>query len=989
MLEDLKHPKRGETVIKRKNKPGEGELHDIAGYLDNIHPNKFALPCCFTSPTVKRIKPVADTEPLPKDKRKAALDQGQKEQEQERQEQKQQEKEEQKDQDQDKDKDKDKDNDRDQVDEDIALIKVLTSMRTQYILGYEKRQLEPGKIGLCPPKLDEILGQTGSESVIKGASVVQHFKDNAKVFVRFGLGNRGASPGLSFLELLGFYLGNLQRAGKPTQKGTKLDISTVYTPQAVLKLLVPETKDQEELKFLVNLRRAFERANYGNLVHEFAGGSDNLTTGEIQKFAQEQGFDLTKNPSCRPHVTRLANAWHNFVDYLKDESATKELRHFEHLFAAPNVIFPQGLIPIIFEGSVNSEGLTDVKIKCPEYGVSEFSKSYKPPLAFIWYDKASNVYEPIIYVEGTTKKGKKDKQKFLVLTTFHESDPKFAEIDKTAQDSLGEFVKQFLSFETGCGKYENPPHPWMPDLNTSTLPRISALLKLKLPAEINPEYILRDRSNRLVGVLYKTTQSDVPVYIPALEDGSMGLQLKSLYDAQSLPQPPIDVLLNLLTKSPLSKIAALKPIEILLNQKEMRFCAVRVQCNAIIPFSPLKVDYAEQSKNPHPVFTELMKKGAKPIVILPWAEDIRFLKASYEPSDAALDVVPDAIVEEAYNYLRISLSAWLATKDGAKTLKQLNALRTSHLPIYEKRRRGDILLEPLIHNWLDTSAHKEVMPSLSLLRRDCHIQKEATCEATPMCSLIGSSCKIHTGTSEAIPDVKVYFTSRIIDEMMRYSAKALEILDNRVSKIRIPLGTMKMGDTILTSKSKIQDLSDDLDLDYVPQDDFSAGLSYPEDVHDEEMGRKVRADHIDIPADWKRLGLTRMPVRPQADRLKETMTTWTGKTYADIEKAIKAVRKTKGAAAPGSVNWSDKDWWCFSAAFDTDVIITRYSYETDTTKVYRWFKSEKTNGYMIVFYVDTPEVLLSSAKPMQLNDLPQIVTRYFDTATATKWEDVV
>ena len=281
------------------------------------------------------------------------------------------------------------------------------------------------------------------------------------------------------------------------------------------------------------------------------------------------------------------------------------------------------------------------------------------------------------------------------------------------------------------------------------------------------------------------------------------------------------------------------------------------------------------------------------------------------------------------------------------------------------------------------------MPSLSLLRRDCKVQTEATCESTPMCSLIGSSCKIHTGTSEAIPDVKVYFTSRIIDELMRYSAKALEILENRVSRIRIPLGTMKMGDTILTPKSKIQDLTDDLDLDYVPQDDFSAGLTYPEDVHDEEMGRKVRADFIDIPADWKRLGLTRMPVRPQADRLKETMVTWTGKSYADIEKAIKAVRKTKGVAAPGPVNWSDRDWWCFSAAFDTDVVITRYSYETDATKVYRWFKSEKTAGYMIVFYVDTPEVLLSSAKPMQLKDLPQIVTRYFDTATATKWEDVV
>jgi hypothetical protein len=275
---------------------------------------------------VKRIKPVADTEPLPKDKRKGALQQQDQEQKQEQeQDQKQDQDQKQEKQEQEQEQDQDKKQEQ-QQDEDVALIKVLSSMRTQYILGYEKRKLEPGKIGLCPLKLDEILGQNGSDSVIKGASVVQHFKDTAKVFVRFGLGNRGASPGLSFLELLGFYLGNLQRAGKPTQKGTKLDIPTVYTPQAVLKLLVPiDSKNQDELNFLIIISRAFERANYGNLVHEFAGASDNLTTAEIQKFAQDQDFDLAKNPSIRPHVTRLANAWYNFVDYLKDETATKEL----------------------------------------------------------------------------------------------------------------------------------------------------------------------------------------------------------------------------------------------------------------------------------------------------------------------------------------------------------------------------------------------------------------------------------------------------------------------------------------------------------------------------------------------------------------------------------------------------------------------------------------------------------------------------------------
>lgn len=967
ILEDLKHPKKGETVIKRKGKPGKGEIHEVVGYLDNIHPNKFALPCCFTGPTVTQIKPSEGTEPLPKDTRKGGIQVAEKAEEV-----------------------KEDDHEEKDKDENKELTKVLKTLKMAYILGYEKRQLEPGRIGLCPPALDEILGQIGSQSVIKAQGVAQHFKPTAKVFVRFGLGNKGASPGLSFLELLGFYLGNLQRAGKPAFKGAKIDIPTIYTAEATLKLLFPTEAKGDELKFLVNFRRAFERANYGNLVHEFAGTSDKLTTAELQKFAKEQEFDLTKNPSIRPHVVRFANSWHNFTKYVSDTYSAKQLKHVENLFATPGVIFPDGLIMIIFEGVRNDEGVFSVKIRCPDYGVSEYSKAVaKPPLAFIWYDKSSDVYEPIIYVEGLQRKEQKDKQQFMVLSTYHESDSKFVKIDKAVQDSLSDFIKQFLSFGEGCGRYENPPHPWMPDLNSSNVPRLSQILKLKTSPEAVPEYILRDRSNRLTGILYKTTHSDTHVYIPALEDGSLGLDLKSLYDVQSLPLAPLDAILNLLTgKSPLAKIPGLKPQELLLLEKDMKFCALRVASNAIIPFLPIKLEAVEAMKNPSPVFADLLSKGkgARPIKILPWQEDIRFLRSGYESTDSALDVVPDAIVEEAYNYLRISLSAWLNTKVGQPTLKQLKALREAHIPLYEKRRRADILLESLIHNWLDTAGHEQAMPQMSLLRRDCLVQKADTCESTQMCSLIGSTCKIKTGTSEKIPDIKVYFTSRIIDEIMRYSNKALEILNNSVPKIRIPLGTLRDSDSILSSKQKVQNLITDLELDYVPRDDFSAGLSYPEDVHDDVMGFPERTDYVDIPSDWKKSGFARIPVNPVIDRLKTSLSEYTGEKYPAIEKHIKAIRKKKSLKVDDPINWSDLDWWCFSSHYKTDVIIARFSFDTDTTKIHKWIKSEKTENYCIVFYIDSPEILLNAKKPLEIKDLPKMVKQHFDSAAPTTWD---
>jgi hypothetical protein len=190
----------------------------------------------------------------------------------------------------------------------------------------------------------------------------------------------------------------------------------------------------------------------------------------------------------------------------------------------------------------------------------------------------------------------------------------------------------------------------------------------------------------------------------------------------------------------------------------------------------------------------------------------------------------------------------------------------------------------------------------------------------------------------------------------------------------------------LTSKLKVQDLVDDLDLDHVPQDDFSAGLTYPEDVHNDDMGLPLRAEYIDIPNDWKKCGLSRISVNPTIDRLKTSMSIWSGDKYTTIEKQIKAVRKKKGLPIDEPINWTDRDWWCFSSNYSTDIIIARYNYNTDTTKVHKWIKSEKTKNYCVVFYVDSPEILLSVKTPIEMKDLPKMIQRYFDTAAPTTWD---
>jgi len=955
IVENQEKPAPGETVIRRPGKEGSGVIHSIAGYMDNKHPNKFALPCCFTSVTIGQMKPAEGTVAIPEERRKgevvapapvvAEAENDASEEEEEEAE----------------------------PDEDAVLTKILRTIRTQYILSQEKEKLGPGAIALCPTALDTILGQTGALSLKKDA-VSQHLNPKtARLFLRFGLGNRGGKTGLNFLELLGFYLGNLQRAGKPPVKGSKIDLPSVLKPHAVLKTLF--TGDGP---FTVNLRRAFERANYGNLVHEFAGTEYTATDAQIQSFAREQGLDLSKN---RPHIVRLVNAWYNFKRYLEDESAVKDLKHFENLFATPNVIFPEGLLLVVFEGSTDPEtGEKRVTIRCPEYGVSQFSQRYKPPVGFLWYDLNTKVYEPLIYVEALDKLDKKKKPQFLMLPTIHPESGRFTQIAPQLQSALKDFIDQYLSFAEGCGRYSSPTHPWMPTESSTAVPKLSELLALKIK-DLVPTTVLRDRSNRLVGVIYQ--QGESQIYIPAIEDGSMGLALTTLYDVEGLPKPNLDLLLTVLnSKTGLHKFAGLRPAELLVDKKEQRYSALRLASGAIVPFNP----FALTATATHPQFTDLVKKGAQPISLLPWTEDARFLKMSQQTTET-LEIVPEAVIEEAYQYLRLSLSEWLKTPDGSGMFRQLKALRQSHLPLYELRRRGDILLEPLINNWIDATSHDRVVQALPLLRRNCRVTSRDTCTTSPMCSWIGDECKIHSGTSKKIPNIKVYFTGRLVDELFRYPTKAREILTHHVSHIRDPIGLVRTEEGFLTSKTKIRNLIDELGLDYVPDEEHTAGLSYPEEAHDDVMGRPPRPEYIEIPADWKRAGLSRLPADPAIEnRFTTSMQLYTGEKLKAIEAKVLAVKK-KQIATAAKVRWTDADWWCFSKVYNLDLFVAQYNHESGLVRITKFYQV-KSGNYAVALMINGPEMLLSAKKPLALADLPSTFRSFMDSGFASDWESV-
>jgi hypothetical protein len=655
----------------------------------------------------------------------------------------------------------------------------------------------------------------------------------------------------------------------------------------------------------------------------------------------------------------------------------------------------------------------------------------RPPMAFVWHDTVNKNYEPIIYVEGKKAEGRGGRSRFVVLPTFHKEDKKMEEIDPMFRNSIIQMLDQYVSYEEGCGRYNPPPHPWTVDNYTFDVPKISDLLAVVIP-EYKADAVLRDCSNRLVGVIWKQASKKMNFFIPALEDGSMGLNLKSVYDIESIPLPSMDQLFIFLNSAELmATFPQLSPKEILVHGDN--YCAVRLKCDSIIPFLPETTDPTIRRKQNKPVevlphmekMNKIMKKPQK-IAFLPWQEDARFLCPKKIEKAKEFEIIPETVMEEAYQYLRISFSEWLnsGSANSKAVLNQILMLQTANLPLFEIRRRADILLEPLIHNWLDVSDHKTALPILSILRKNCIVLKsQETCESSPMCSWIETEdeketddeneqakdkrpreimkkkqhigveddkqCKIKIPQVEEVPDVKVYFSNRLIDEVFRYKSLSEEIINNQVSKIRRPVGLYRTKDYVISSKSKIDDLSDEMDLRYVPSESYSAGLSFPEDAHDNSLGRQIRPYLVELPVLWSKAGIYRVPVKPVDNRFLQSLLIWTNESSKEsIEKKVKEERKDKKTKA-NPVQWNDKDWWNFGKAYNANIFQVKYATDDENMPIMRFLKTTESDNYAIVLYtLSDVEILLSRKKPLKLVDLPRTFHSYLDSGVSLKYEDL-
>ena len=903
-------PAIGETVLQRPTSASSGKVAKYSGFLGGLfHPDKYALPCCFVeqkhvaapegAKLPEIVPPAAPEAEAPQEAPAPPAPAAPQ-----------------------------------PVKDIVNRSKPFSpTAKTWYVpnqnvLGRIKLdwfELEKGAIAVPPASVNKFLGQNPEDFLTKNRGVEQQetnshllpYRDNttpSQAFVRYGLGHSPREPGKNFLSLLAW-------AEYATNEFVIHNDGNVIRTEDQMKNYLDDKLNGTGEVFAA---RAFEQANYGTLIHEFAS---------LQREGKAPGADKTPEEWCgmmdllpkeggeTPNAAKqFYYAWHQFKAYVADTRMPKELRLWESLLAVPGLFTDHGILLVRIRVPKNKN--EDCVLICPQFGISVHDKAYPPPFMLIVEDEVTGNYDPLILYDGKTEK---DKKMYGVI--HFQVAGSIDTLPAKVRVPLQTFVEEYVS-ETGCGRSVPPIHPWLPVREMEFKPpSITDLNSIVDPKLITPETkLLRDRSNRLVGIL-KVQEDGTRLYIPCVDDGLILMQCASMYGEESLlPPPTLQTIYtayfkNLEVCDVTSVIAeGLLPKVLRINETKTQYVALDLLCGITIPINPLPLEDPVLKQVCYSKLTAesplLLKKGTEP-----WFADLA-LMAPQTPTKSLEAATKEEELEEAYQHLRITLSEFLLTEPKGKALKaQIEKLRQARrrLPLFELQRRLDALLYPYVNQWVKRD-DKRPAAKPSVLRRECtQITKETDC--IEGCSWSAGEaplrqCLIHTTATERFLDPVHLMSARLTDELLRTFGKAMEILNHTVSRLK-PLQSNEFryeNSSLLFSAvgRGTQLLYDILGYSKRQPTDYTAGLTYPEEVGlDESL--------IELPEDWKE-ALYRIVVSPYLSKdprgfLNEVM---------HLAKFIPA-DKTFGG--------TQEEWIQLAKALNINVLKTHYNSVTNRIQV--------------------------------------------------------
>jgi hypothetical protein len=500
---------------------------------------------------------------------------------------------------------------------------------------------------------------------------------------------------------------------------------------------------------------------------------------------------------------------------------------------------------------------TEVKlanVRCPAYPLSEGQQ--KADVGFIVHyteirrqvSRARGVpdtvsyhnmgWEPLFYVEPTAVVGKTQRHKPTL--TFKRADE--ASWPPIVQRRVSEFFSR-------CGSVTRGPFTSQSGMDPNAL--ITAT-EVMTGVKFQTYGMIRDAYNHFVGITYGIAGKQGLVAVPVADDGSIHFERRLHFDWDDYTPAAADDILKWYVKNIRSTfgqyrgydilrivnaraaegapVAAAPRVELIKSKDTSEIIGVRLANGFVIPAANMREPdkILEFLNDPENIRLPDGVAGPIQIVTTPvdefeWdlnrtiAYDADFRKKAFEDAeepdtDAAkypkkylqlkhTDIKDE--LEDIYQHLRLSFARWLGSKEAGKSLREaLKAvLRRNDLPLFEKRKRLDILLERKVTAWMEPTMAEGAKADVGFLRVDCMVPGMTQDECTGRCkwSTESNTCKIHTPANFAvngeiaIPVPRMLYL-RLVDELIRYASKREEIFTQSVPRLTIRQEAERKGD---------------------------------------------------------------------------------------------------------------------------------------------------------------------------------------------------
>lgn len=725
----------GETVFQRELKKKSDKAHTHVGFYSKIvHPERFGLPCCFlTKQDIRSSDPAFA--PLHDMAKRIQLAEAPSEEEEEKKEEEAPQ------------------SANAATGKDIIPNYQNTLQRVfrKYIIGAEKMPLDIGdepQIGLLPQVLNDYFNQK-IPNIVQRAQIRQELKADSEGFLRIAVENRLGRRADSFLAAIAPFI------RQNTAEQVKERLKEVVTP------------------------KIFLAANYGNLMLEFFDTRVPPPTDiQLRDFASKRL--AIKRIQDRAYISRIYRSYINFlgdvrypqiVSFLDDKTKLKEYRQFANLLAQPGIVTFRGIIFIVLEIKEGGK----LEVVCPPYGFTPAMKSCDVGILL----HQGDIWEPIFYTKNIPATSS-SAALHIVTTRFQQA----------LRPSWPAILRERLDGENGF--YQQCKGP-----NAAAYTGIQQLKKgskLMTLTTANNNFsvfgIVRDTFNHIVAVtvLSDSVDEESPlIAIPVLDDGVIFGERQVYFNWDGFTPASADIIVDFY-KENTAKFAAFPgymPEHYIIPAKDKEIKAIQLTNGVFIPATqPPSIESLGLTVPP----------GGQPRE-LEWDVNKGIAKLYDVPIPAAAElfdkIESETKLEEIYQHFRLSFSEWLSSPEAGQPYRQditeilfpKTVEMGVDLPLYEKRKRLEILLSPILIRWVDTNEPGPKSVKV-LLRKDCRsLTTKDSCSAPCVWRQTGEeesqgSCLLHASKKLVSADTNIpqLFLTRLIEELIRFPIRRMQLL---------------------------------------------------------------------------------------------------------------------------------------------------------------------------------------------------------------------